>query len=261
MASLPLPSDRFRPANTAPATKQAKNTESSSPNPSASLLTAQHPSKGSVEPTASTKAADSMVDLCSHPSREGGSQQSSAVSSMRDAEAAAPSAAESTAAESTSASEAAAVADDIPIQPLNKQMADGTCVSPNIGRRSTPFSTSEPSHPSLSKGRQHTSAAATEAFCQQDMTLQNDMTLPSRRSMGDARDSAEGKQQEVAMQDNQREPSRSRAGDCNGASAGREEQPEGCEQRPYLACCVRLSEEKEPHRWACFGYFCMNMHS
>ena len=160
---------------------------------------------------------------------------------MLDAEAA-----ESTAAESTTAAEGAAVADDIPIQPLNKQTAEGTCVSPNIGRRSTPFSTSEPSRPSLSIGRQDTSATKTEDFAQQDTILHDDMT--ACRSMGQAQDSAEGRQQETLMQMGQQEPSSSIAGECNGASAGRGEQPDACEQRPYLTCCVRLSEEKEPHR-------------
>ena len=243
MASLPLPSDRLRPANPAQATKQAKNTEFASPNPSASLLTAQHCTKGFAP---FLKAADLTNDLCSHPSRQGGSQQSSAAStsSILDAEAAAPSDVESIAAESTTAFEAAAVADDIPIQPLNKQTADGTCVSPNIGRRSTPFSTSEPSCPSAPTRRHDTSATAAEAFSQHGTTLQDDVIL-SRRS---ARDLAEGSWQETPMQVDQQEASGSMVGDCNGASGGCGEQPDGCEQRRYLTCCVRLSEEKEPHR-------------
>ena len=250
MASLPLPSDRLQSANNAQATKQAENTKPSSQNPSAPLLTRQHCTKVFVQSMASIRAADPTVNLCSHPSRQGGSQQSSAGSSsfMLDAEAA-----ESIAAESITASEAATVADDIPIQPLNKQRADGTCVAPSIGRRSTPFSTSDPSHLSSSNGGQHTSAVATEAFSQQDMPLQDDMT--ARRSVGDAKDSAEGRRQEnlmlgqqVGQQVGQQEPSSSIPGECYGASAGCGEQPDGCQRRPYLTCCVRLSEEKDPHR-------------
>ena len=239
LASLQLPSDRLRPAKTAQATKPEKNIKPSSQNPSASVLTAQHCTKGFAQPAVSTKAADPTVDIYSHPSRQCGGRQSSAVSppSSLNAEAAAPSAAES-----ITASEAAAVADDILIQPFNQQSADGTCVSPNIGRRSTPFSTSEPRNLSVSKQRQDASKA--EAFSQQNTTLQDDMI--ASRSIGDAEELAEGRWQESLMQEDQQEPSSSVGGNC---SAGCGEQPGGCEQRPYLSCCVRLSEEKEPHRW------------
>ena len=262
MASLPLPSDRLRLASTTQATRQRKDTKILSQNPRASLPKAQHCSKRFAQPTAGTKATHPTVDVCCHPSRQGGSRQSSAVStsSMLDAEADVPSAAESTAAESTAAesvaaAEAAAVADDIPIQPLNKQTADGTCVSPKIGRRSTPFSTSEPSHLSASKERQDASATTAEGFSQQNTTLQGDMI--ASRSMGDAKDLAEGRWQEGIMQEDQQEPSSAIAGDCTGASADSGDQPDGCEQRPYLTCCVRLSEEKEPHRQGCIGHLCI----
>lgn len=323
MASLPLPSDRLQPANPLQAIKQGTDSTASRQNPGASSLTSQHCTKDSAQPTASAIAAAPTADLCGHPTKQGCTPQSSAMSTAftLDAEAAHSTAAQSVAAQahlaaaqahstaaqataaqsaaaqaqstaaqsaaaqataaqataqataqsataqatagqstaaqahssttqaqspvakSTAASRAATAADDIPIQPVNNQTADGPRISPSIGRRSTPFSTSEPESSRPSKRRQDASAATPEALSQHDRPLQSDVAVS--RSIGDAMDLAENRQQEQATQQG---PTSSVAKACCGTIAESGQLPKGCAQRPYLTCCVRLSEEKEPHR-------------
>lgn len=303
MASLPLPSDRLQPANPLQAIKQGTDIKASWHNPGASLLTSQHCLENSAPPTVSAIAAAPTADLCGHPTRQGYTPQSSAVStaSMLDAEAAQSidaqsaavqstavqsTAAQSTAAQSTPAqaqsfaaqaqsstppaqspaaqalsstthaqspaakappaSQAATAADDIPIQPLNNQTADGACISPSIGRRSTPFSTSEPESSRPSKRRQDASAVTPEAFPQHDSPLQSDVAVS--RSMGDAKELVESRQQDKLQPATQQGPTSPVANDCCGTGDESGELPKDFEQRSYLTCCVRLSEEKEPHR-------------
>ena len=293
MASLPLPSDRLQPADSLQAIKQGTDTKASRHHPDASLLTNQYDTEDSAQPTASAIAAAPTADLCGHPTRQGCTPQSSAMStaSTLDAEAAQSTAVQSAgtqsaaahspaarspadqahltadqaqstdaqaqaqspaaqaqapAAKATTACQAATAADDIPIQPLNNQTADGPCISPSIGRRSTPFSTSEPESSRPSKSRQDASAVTPEALSQHDRPLQRDVAVS--RSMGDAKELAESRQQDKLQQATQQGPSSSVANDCCETGAESGELPKDCEQRPYLTCCVRLSEEKEPHR-------------
>lgn len=218
IASLPLPCNRLQHAHAPPPTEQCRDSQPSS-------ITRHH--KGPGQPTASSTAPPAAAS-CSHLSGHGSSQESLAVSTSGrlDVEAA----------ESTSASAAPAAPDDIPIQPLNKQTAIGTCVSPKVGRRTTPFSTSEPSHQSVPASRQDT--AATPAAAQHD-TPMHDATAVNR-AIGNAQELSGDSQQHTAMQ------GASTADECQGSCWGSEEHPSGA--RSYLTCCVRLSVEKEPHR-------------
>lgn len=218
IASLPLPSDRLQRAHAPPPTEQETESQPSS-------LTRPHKDPG--QPTASTPAPPAAASR-SQRSSHGSSQQSLAVSTSgrRAIEAA----------ESTSASAAPATPDDIPIQPLNKQTAIGACVSPKVGRRTTPFSTSEPSHQSVPASRQDT--AATHTAPQHDTPMQ-DATV-ANRAISNAQDLSGDSQQDTAMQGS------STGDECQGSCWGSEEHPSG--HRSYLTCCVRLSVEKEPHR-------------
>ena len=256
MASLPLPSDRLQPANTAQPSDQCTDSHSSGPILSPSLLDRQHCTKGFAQSIVSTTATPT-AGHCTHPGSQSGSQQSSAVStaSMLEAEAAESTAAESTAAESTASATAAestasatpAAADDLPIQPLNQQTAIGACVSPKVGRRTTPFSTSEPSHQSVASSSQDMPMTATEASTQHDTPMPD--AVAASRFVGDAKESAEGGQQDTPMQVAQQGTSSSIADECYGSCADVDDPPVDSGQRPYLTCCVRLSVEKEPHRW------------
>lgn len=111
---------------------------------------------------------------------------------------------------------AAAAADDCPIRALNKQTSNGSCVSPKIGRRSTPFSTSdmtqdESAPPTVTSDGQPESfnASGDCAAALQNGTLLHTDFAPHAVTGGQSHD---------------------------------------CQPRPYLTCCVRLSPEKEPHR-------------
>lgn len=104
--------------------------------------------------------------------------------------------------------------DNTPIRALVKQTSDGTRVSPSIGRRSTHFSTS--SEDSLLRDRQTDCAQPLEDDAASDVT-QNGWHL----------------HRDVA-------PHAAGGGQKHECHVG---------PRSYLTCCVRLSPEKEPHRF------------
>ena len=106
--------------------------------------------------------------------------------------------------------------DESPIRSVVKQTSFGARVSPSIGRRTTPFSTSTPNE---SDGIESSPADEQSTFLHALQDYHADGSLhqeaPSPDCMAPAQDA---------------EPS------CDSCS------------RPYLTCCVRLSPEKEPHR-------------
>jgi len=120
---------------------------------------------------------------------------------------------------STATSEITARAvDGSPIRSVVKQTSFGARVSPSIGRRTTPFSTSAPND---SDGIESSLVddQSTFALALQDHHATADGLL----------------HQEVLSQD------------CM-APAQDAEPSHDSRSRPYLTCCVRLSPEKEPHR-------------
>lgn len=223
LASIPLPSDSLQPASPAPLTDQCMDSH-----PMA--LTSHHLRRTGHSTAATT--APPAVHKHGRPGNQASSQQSSAVSTCFRLGA--------EAAESTSASRPPATPDNVPILPLNTQTAMGSCVSPKVGRRTTPFSTSEPSHQSVPESRQDT--AATAAVLQHDSLMQ-DATVAST-FVGDVQESSVDSQQDTAMQ----AASNATADECHGSCGEPEERSDGCRHRSYLTCCVRLSVEKEPHR-------------
>lgn len=121
---------------------------------------------------------------------------------------------------STATSEMTARAvDESPIRSVVKQTSIGARVSPSIGRRTTPFSTSTVSD---SDGVEPSPAndQSTFALALQDHHAAADGLL----------------HQEAASQD------------CMAPAHYAEPSRDSC-SRPYLTCCVRVSPEKEPHRF------------
>ncbi len=108
--------------------------------------------------------------------------------------------------------------DESPIRSVIKQTSLGARVSPSIGRRTTPFSTSTPND---SDGVESSPADDQSTFL---------------RALHDHHAAADGlSHQEAPSQDSM-------------APAQYAEPSHDSCSRPYLTCCVRLSPEKEPHR-------------
>ncbi|DBA96974.1 hypothetical protein WJX77_003885 [Trebouxia sp. C0004] len=121
---------------------------------------------------------------------------------------------------STATSEMTARAvDESPIRSVVKQTSFGARVSPSIGRRTTPFSTSP----------------ANESDRVESSPVDDQSTF--LRALQDHHAAADGSlHQEVPSQD------------CM-APAQYAESGHDSSSRPYLTCCVRLSPEKEPYRF------------
>ena len=108
--------------------------------------------------------------------------------------------------------------DESPIRSVVKQTSFGARVSPSIGRRTTPFSTSTPDD---SDGVESSPGDDQSTFL---------------RALQDHHAAADGMLYQEA-------PSQ----DCMAPAQYAEPSQDSC-SRPYLTCCVRLSPEKEPHR-------------
>ncbi len=124
---------------------------------------------------------------------------------------------DSSASAATSEMTAKAV-DESPIRSVIKQTSIGAHVSPSIGRRTTPFSTSTPND---TDGVESSPADDQATFL---------------RALQDHHATADGLLHQEA-------PSQ----DCMAPAQCAEPSHGSC-SRPYLTCCVRLSPEKEPHR-------------
>lgn len=120
--------------------------------------------------------------------------------------AAAPAKSDESSASTADASAAAKAVDESPMKSLIKQTSVGTRISPSIGRRTTPFSTS------------NVSDSPKTALGESDFV----------RALENHHVSADLFQQ----------------GSASGGGPSHD-----CQYRPFLTCCVRLSPEKEPHRF------------
>jgi hypothetical protein len=141
------------------------------------------------------------------------------VSSQPAATAAAASGAHDDLSASTATSEMTARAvDESPIRSVIKQTSIGARVSPSIGRRTTPFSTSTPDG---SDGIESSPVDDQSTFLR---------ALQDHHVAGDGLSHQEAPSQ-----------------DCMAPAQYAEPSQDSC-SRPYLTCCVRLSPEKEPHR-------------
>ncbi|KAA6428956.1 MAG: hypothetical protein FRX49_01066 [Trebouxia sp. A1-2] len=113
---------------------------------------------------------------------------------------------------------AARAVDESPIRSIIKQTSLGARVSPSIGRRTTPFSISTPND-----------SDGVESSVDDQSTFV--------RALQDHHASADGLlHQEVSSQE------------CMAPAHYAESSNDSC-SRPYLTCCVRLSPEKQPHRF------------
>ena len=279
MASLPLPSDRLQPA----ATWQPSSQDTVSQLPPSSQQTnfGVNPQLAAGNKTSSTAASETGQN--SQTGSQAGSKHSSAASITSTMQGAAS---VSTAGSEALSEAAASVADDIPIQPRNCQTAVGARISPNIGRRSTPFSSSEPAdQPMPGSSQEHASTEAHQAGNADDTMMQEAFhaSIAMAESQPGASSHADqqafpmlGPQQPLsdrqdpplAMQSTlaglqampmdarpQPSPMQVAAPRQGRSTAGaylecnpRQERPGGEGWRCYLTCCVRLSVEKEPHR-------------
>ena len=285
MASLPLPCDRLQPAATPHLDHDDQRSQDvhSQPLRANKTCTSQHADCSSTAGQYIAGHATSCMAASETEERNHLSSQLPAASKSDLMPTAGPA--------STSASEAnsealSASADDTPIQPRNKQTAVGTRISPNIGRRTTAFSCSEPDHQSVASSQQVTSSPAAEAGSP-DSTVMHDAGIDSSPSMAsesaapimgsqqaappmhdwlpvtmlDSQQNASaghdqhstplvGSEQEIAMQSAHQRPNGSLVGAYLGSCIAYQERLDGLGWRSYLTCCVRLSVEKEPHRCA-----------
>ena len=283
MASLPLPSDRLQPADTLQRTQDNNNhpNELSLPQTSYDQRLSQYIDvNGNADQYIAGHTASSTSSSGVQQRQHLSSQHLLAAPMSHYMQTAGPASEAASETGSEALSEAAASADDTPIQPRNKQTAVGSRISPSIGRRTTPFSSSEPDHQSVASSQQAASPQAAEAGSIDTTRMHDphtesepavtmlgsqqaaspmdsqhsDPMLDSQQAAAAAPDQQSvpmtDSQQGATMQTVQQGPNGSLAGAYLGSCAASQERPGGMGWRSYLTCCVRLSVEKEPHRCA-----------